>query len=306
MKNFSFSAVGSFLFLIAVTSSSAIAAESMQWPLVDGFHNPNHVVYSKDHYEAYLKFIADRPHRSGVGPLCEMVIDGGVTEFRSSIDYDYVGTKFHIDQLRTFLRKRIAGKAKEFTDDRRPKVSPLEHDVLACVSLIHAAGATTAIPELEALLGDPHPFIRLTTIWAFGAFGATAEKSVPSLIQVLETEHAADVSDVLANIGAAAVPALIEKVRMGGVDARIYSIAALGGIGPPAKTAVDVLTDALAEKQNFTNRSGYISSYAAAALGKINDPKALPHLRKAMKESKNHDVVNACKTSIQLIIGAKE
>lgn len=297
MKRFRFLTT---LLVLLYASLSANAAESMQWPVVDGFHDPNYIKYTKTHYEAYLKFFADRPHRSGVGPLCEMVMAGEVKEFRSSIDFDHVGTRFHIDHLRKFLRKRIEG-AEEFTDDRRPKVSPLEMDVIACVSLIHEAGAVAAIPELAPLLADPHRDVRLYSIWAFQSFGASAGKAVPELIAALETEQAADVAGALAKVGEAAVPALIDKVHMGGIDARIYAAQALGDIGPAAKPAVKVLVAAMQEKQNKTDRAGYISSYAAAALGKIGDPAALPALREAMKTSRNHDVVNTCKTSINML-----
>jgi hypothetical protein len=274
----------------------------MRWPLVDGYYDPNQIVYDKEHFERYLSFYANRPVACGVGPLCELTVRASSIRFRSGIDYGHVGTRFHIDQLRRFLSSRIDGTKREFSDSRRPRMSPYERDVYSCVGLIQDAGAKDAIPELNDLLCDRNRDIRSAAIWALGSFGADASESAAQLAKVLETDSASDVSKALVRIGEAAIPVLAKRVNAGSTDARIYSIEALGAIGPPAKSAVDELIKALYEKRDVTDRSGYISSYAAVALGHIRDKRALPHLRK-MDAAKNHDVRNASQSAIREIEG---
>jgi len=269
------------------------------WPLVDGYHDPNRIVYDKERFESYLSFYGNRPIICGIGPSCEMTIRGPPTRFRSGIDYGHIGTRFHIDYLRRFLRSRIDGTKNVFTDDRCPTMNPYERDVYFCVGLIADAKAKDAIPELNQLLSDRSREIRIATIRAIGAFGAEAGTAA-KLAEVLETDLASDASKAMASIGEAAIPLLTEKVNAGGTDARIYSIGALGIIGPRANSAVDELVKALYEKKDVTNRSGYISSYAATALGRIQDKRALPHLRK-MDAAMNHDVRNASQRAIQEI-----
>jgi hypothetical protein len=274
----------------------------MKWPLVDGYHDPNQIVYDKAHFERYLAFYANRPIICGIGPLCEMTIDGAPTRFRSGIDYGHIGTRFHLDHLRRFLRSRTEGTKWVFSDDRSARLSPYERDICFCVGLIRDAKAEDALGELNELLSDRNKDIKVTAIWAIASFGPDARESVPKLGDVLESDLAPDASKALASIGEAAISLLTEKVNAGSTDARIYSIEALGTIGPPAHSAVDELIDALYEKMDVMDRSGYISSYAAAALGRIQDARALPHLRK-MDTAKNHDVRNASQLAIRSIEG---
>jgi hypothetical protein len=272
----------------------------MMWPVVDGYNSPNAIVYDKGQFEDYLSFNEDRAHASGVGPLCEMNVGDTITRFRSGIDYAHVGTRFHIEHLRKFLRARIDGTKKVYSDERCPTLNPFEQDVVYCVGLVQDAHAKPALTELNSLLSDRNKDIRVVTIWAIGSFGAEAVDSISGLASSLETDVARAASRALARIGDAAIPALTKKMVAGGTDARIYSIEALGVIGPPAASAVDELIEALHEKKHVTDRSGYISSYAADALGKIGDKRALPHLR-AMQSARNHDVRNLSRRAIDRI-----
>lgn len=280
----------------------AVDESAMQWPLIDGYHNPNSIVYDRKRYLAYLSFYANSATICGLGPLCEITTDGRKSQFRSCIDYGHIGTQFHIDHLRTFLRSRIDGTKQVFSDARPAGMNPFERDVLFTVGLIQDARAGEALPELNALLSDSNRDIRYAAIEAIGSLGADAGDSVAALGAVLETDLAAEASVALAGIGAAAIPLLTENVKAGSTDARIFSIEALGTIGPPAGSAVEELIEALYEKQDATDRSGYISSYAATALGRIRDERALRHLKR-MDSAKNHDVRYASQAAIRRIEG---
>lgn len=282
-------------------ATKASVKRSIKWPLVDGYSDPNEIVYDKAHFEGYLAFYQNRVTSSGIGPQCVMVIGDKTVTFRSNIDSTPVGgTRFHIDHLRRFLRSRMDGTKKVYLDNRSPKLSPFERDVWHCVGFIRAAKASSALGELNKLLSDPNDAIKFATVWAIAEMGREANDSIPLLAEVLETKVSSAAGMALAKMGKAAIPALIKKARSGGVDARIYSIEALGKIGPPARDAVDVLIKALHEKKDIRDRSGYISCYAARALGLIRDKRALPHLRQ-MNRVKNRDVRKASRKAIQLI-----
>lgn len=271
-----------------------------RWPLIDGYCDPNQIVYDKECFERYLSFYENRPRICGSGPSCEMTIGGMPIRFRSGIDYGHIGTRFHVDHLRRFLRSRIDGTKAVFSDDRRPRLSPFERDVYYCVGLIRDAKARDALPELTELLTDRSSYVRIATIWAIRDFGPEAAGSAVKLAAVLETDLASEASKAMAAIGEPAISLLTQRVNAGGTDVRIYSIEALGTIGPPARSSVDELIKALYEKRDVRDRSGYISSYAAVALGRIQDPRALPHLRK-MATAKNHDVRQASHRAIRSI-----
>jgi HEAT repeat protein len=134
---------------------------------------------------------------------------------------------------------------------------------------LHRTGAQV-LPDLEKVLQDPNPAVRLQAaiaIWRID--GQTT----------------------------ATVPVLAEGVR--GMDARgrASAIQILGEIGAPAAAATPALAAALADRFHFTRRA------AAEALGKIgpNAHDALPSLRSALTDE-DPEVVREVRNAIENII----
>lgn len=292
----------------AVRNAPAPDYRLLAWPVVDGYSDPNLVVYDQAHFDSYMSY------HSGVKVIsCGIVVRqmtsrGSTDEFTTGIYGDGIGYRFQLDQLRKFLRGRIDGTAQAYSDAEALRLqpvwlSPYELDVYHCVKLVGDAKAKDAVPELKELLADPSEKIQRQTLWAVYGLGPDAAECADRVIALLETDSLArDASLALAAIGKAAIPALVAKVNGGGVDARIYSIDALGKIGPDASAAVEELIKALHEKKDTHGHSGCISSYAAEALGHIRDRRALPHLRQ-MTTAKNHDVRDLSEAAIVEIEG---
>lgn len=276
------------------------------WPSVSGYSDPNLIVYDKARFDQYLAFVERENSISCGVSIREMTIDDRTVRFSTGLDYENAGHRFHLDHLRRFLRSRTAGTTHTYPDEEALKKfhawPQYVADVCACVNLIGSACATEALPEIEALLSDRDERIRYAAIEAVGKLGPSASKSIPILIELLETEAAIDVARVLGKIGADAVPALTKKVNLGSTTARIYAIDALGLIGPAAAPAVEELIQAMHEKKDACDRSGYISSYAAESLGHIGDRRAIPHLRQ-MSSSDNHAVQRISEAAIIEIEG---
>lgn len=278
------------------------------WPQVDGYSNPNLIVYDKARFDQYLAFCA--AHRGFIGcgeSLREMTIGDQTKQFRTGLDYVNAGGRLHLDHLRKFLRSRIAGTTPEYSDEDALKKlgrhwSLYVEDVCTCINLIYSAGATEALPEIVELLADRDGRVCGASVGAVYWFGPAASAAVPKLVELLESESPMDVAQALGKIGADAVPALTKKVNQGSTTARIYAIEALGLIGPPAAQAVEELIKALHEKKDVSDGSGYISSYAAEALGHIGDRRALSHLRQ-MTSARNLDVQRISEAAIGEIEG---
>ncbi|MEL7498883.1 MAG: HEAT repeat domain-containing protein [Planctomycetota bacterium] len=270
---------------------------AMAWPLVDGFHNPNKIVYDGKQLDDYVAYYKRRPTICGKGPTCELVDEDKTLSFICSIDYSHLGRRFQLDQLRAFLRSRIEGTKKRFSDKRTVKIKPFERDILYCVGLLEDAVAIDAIPEITELLRDESEHVRYAAIQALGELKQVS--AIKELSLMLETDQSRMASKALVMIGSASIPALIDKAKQGKtVDARIFSIEALGKLGPEATSSIDVLIAAMQEKKDERGRVGYISSYAAAALGKIGDPRVIPELQK-MSNARNTDVRDSSKKSIE-------
>jgi HEAT repeat protein len=84
----------------------------------------------------------------------------------------------------------------------------------------------------------------------------------------------------LAKHGAAAVPGLVEVLKEGNPDVQVHAMAALGQIGPAAKSAVPVLAEGLHESSN-----DMLATQAAVALGRIGGP-AVAELVIALEKGK--------------------
>lgn len=147
--------------------------------------------------------------------------------------------------------------------------------------------AKQALPALRKLTGETDP--ALVTIAAFALARVAAGESenwtpvLPKLIPLLSdkrTQIRSDASAALAEIGAAAVPALSDAVKAyeKSPDSAVRASAALQLIGPAAAPAVPALSAALQARQER------VVITAADALGAIGPPAkpAVGELRKLL------------------------
>lgn len=286
-----------------VTGSSASSVGSLTWPVEDRYHNPNLVIYDRTHLRLYVaEHYGNRKISCGVGPQCE-VVGNSVVQFRTYLGAErHFGVRFKSDQLREFLEARIAGTTKEYVDDEMPKITPYERDIGHCISLLAAAHDNEAIAILDKLLSDKSAYVRSSAIVALGSFGGDASASIPKLMELFDGKSAEWVARSLARMGQPGIEALTKKSKTGSEPARLHAIEQLGNVGPVAKSAVKSLIETM---QDFKDRGGPpIGAYAAIALGKIGDPRAIPHLRQ-MKYAKNHDVVSTSAKAIEAIEAAE-
>jgi RNA polymerase sigma factor (sigma-70 family) len=106
------------------------------------------------------------------------------------------------------------------------------------------ASAKTILPALKQALKDKDPQVREQAIFILGSLGTNAEEAVPDLVAALKT------------------------TEQGKVTERVFIARALGDIGPPAKGAIQALTEALKPAQ--TNGQSGLVNAITEALGKIN------------------------------------
>jgi hypothetical protein len=116
--------------------------------------------------------------------------------------------------------------------------------------------ALSTVPELITSLSNPDYRVRLSSIYALGNMGASAEPAIPALIIALSD----DIGDV-----------------------RIASTYALGKIGPAAASAVPTLVQVLR-----SNKYEAEAVAAAKSLGEIGDVSAVPALADVLFDQNAH------------------
>jgi hypothetical protein len=138
----------------------------------------------------------------------------------------------------------------------------------------NAAHSTAAIPYLTLMLGQD----RITgnpsaanTVAAFTSGNATREhaKCAENMAHIGEADLACQVTaqDVLAQIGAGAIPALTEKLKSTRENERIGAAKALGAIGPAAESAFPLL------EQLHRDPSANVRNAAVDAAKKVKPKK---------------------------------
>jgi len=156
-------------------------------------------------------------------------------------------------------------------------------------------GAKAGVPALAHALTDHDQRVCTEAATALGRIGPGAAAAIPILVRLTteDPEHTASdaAAHALAKIGSAAVPSLIEHVKMGVVIARVRFLTALGEAGPDASSAIPELLHAL------TDRDEAIRAAAARSLGFVGGSTAattvIPRLIAALKDSESVVRANA-------------
>ncbi|NJK51533.1 MAG: HEAT repeat domain-containing protein [Leptolyngbyaceae cyanobacterium SU_3_3] len=143
---------------------------------------------------------------------------------------------------------------------------------------------SSAVPALlQAFLNDEDTVVRSSSA---GALARTGEAAVPALLEILaSTEHSEDIKGhaawALAFIGSEATEYLYKALKSDSLDVRCAVIGAIAHVAQEQsdEKSCNVLVSALTDPESL------IRAEAAAALGQVNYPPAIPHLILAMQDS---------------------
>ena len=144
--------------------------------------------------------------------------------------------------------------------------------------------AKQAVPKLKNALADENLDSRIQVAKALWLINRQPVDVIPMLVTVLENGNASErcaAAEQFKEMGpwaALAVPALIKALKDVEWVNRCNVAEALGEVGPRAAAAVPALMEVLQSDENTL-----VQSCAAEALGKIDDPKAIPALITALE-----------------------
>ncbi|MBI1916124.1 MAG: HEAT repeat domain-containing protein [Planctomycetes bacterium] len=127
------------------------------------------------------------------------------------------------------------------------------------------AEVRATVPTLAAALKDESPDVRVAAADGLGAIGSDADKAVTALIQAVRDNKGKE-----------------------GIRVRTYLVSALGRIGKPSSSAVDILVDQAFEAEPAgvpPQVHGELRRAAVTALGLIGNPEALPPLAKLLEDA---------------------
>ncbi|NER81598.1 MAG: HEAT repeat domain-containing protein [Leptolyngbya sp. SIO1D8] len=153
----------------------------------------------------------------------------------------------------------------------------------AAKTLTLIADPAAVPPLLEAFLNDKDTVVKGSSA---GALARTGEAAAPCLLDILASpDHPQDIKGhaawALAFMGAEAEDYLYQALNSDSLDVRCAVIGALGHVAQEKsdEKACRLLVAALTDPEPL------IRTEAAAALGQINYPPALPHLILAIKDT---------------------
>lgn len=215
------------------------ALKELAAPIVDGFSDPNAIVYNQFHYRCFVQYWSQAPIQCGAAQY-EMRVSGKIVPFFGGLDEIYLGRRFDAEQCLRFLDARLAHD-KRFTLFGVNARQPWERDIGSVLTLLAGAGIKDVIPRATKFLKDESSSIAMHSAWALMAFKSGAVEATPALIEVLASENQnviGPAAQALEAIGADAVPQLLKALEH--PKPLVYTFAAqiLRKIKPPATLAV--------------------------------------------------------------------
>jgi bilin biosynthesis protein len=195
-----------------------------------------------------------------------------------------------LGDARGLVRLRFAETLGDIGEPATPfLVDALEHHSNVVVRRAAAKTLTliadpSAVPNLlQAFLTDEDTVVRSSSA---GALARTGEASVPALLEILaDRDRPEDIKGhaawALAFIGSEAADYLYEALNATSLDVRCAVVGALGHVAQEQsdEKSCNLLVSALSDPEAL------IRTEAAAALGQVNYPPAVPHLIRVLHDA---------------------
>lgn len=216
-------------------------------------------------------------------PILEQLVEG-LGDSRGLVRLRYAETMGEIGEPATpFLVDALANHADVVVRRAAAKTLTIIADPTAVPTLLHS------------FLNDEDTVVKGSSA---GALARTGEAAVPSLLEILaSTDQPEDIKGhaawALAFIGAEAADYLYQALNDASLDVRCAVIGALGHVAQEQtdEKSCNLLISALTDEESL------IRTEAAAALGQVNYPLAVPHLILATQD-KDLDVRKAAINSL--------
>lgn len=203
-------------------------------------------------------------------PLLERLVEG-LGDPRGMVRLRFAETLGEIGEAATpFLVRALANHANVVVRRAAAKTLTIIADPAAIPTLLHS------------FINDEDTVVKGSSA---GALARTGEAAVPALLDILaSTEYAEETKGhaawALAFIGSEAADYLYEALNAASLDVRCAVIGALGHVAQEQsdEKSCNLLVAAL------TDPEALIRTEAAAALGQVNYPPAVPHLILAIRD----------------------
>jgi HEAT repeat protein len=154
--------------------------------------------------------------------------------------------------------------------------------------------AKVAVAALVARMHDDEQNVRLEAMKSLRAIGPQAREAIPALIAVLKDPNV-DLQRMaamtLGSIGRdadsiAALTAMLKEDQEGNADLRVAAAYAMAAMGPPAKTAIPTLIEALHDRIAAVRAAAVHAITSLACAGESVDVRAaVPHLLQWLDDS---------------------
>jgi hypothetical protein len=291
-----------FLLPVQDPQVGTVAKWGLAAPVVDGFSDPNRIVYDDDYIKHYLPYAIHPVIKCGTATYT-IATPGGVVEYHGGLDQTYLGQKFRAEDLIRFLKTRTEGKRAEKTfrvrdpelmkwipghpksgPNARPVLSPWDRDTEAVITLLSGIQYKPAYPYFKALVKDPSPQVRYWAVIALGRLAPVVPEAVDTISPLLaDKELRGAARDALTVAGKVAVPALITAMDHKEWGVRNSGVFAL------ARMDFDAAVPGLLAALNHTDKE--VRSWGASVVGdmssrgvKITDERVAAAYRKVKAE----------------------
>ncbi|MCY3022072.1 MAG: HEAT repeat domain-containing protein [Planctomycetota bacterium] len=226
-------------------------------PVVDGFSDPNRIVYDDAFLQNCAKLARARWGVCADGWVqFEVLTDGGLVPFEWDVNDAYLGTRFQAAALMRFLEARV-GREHEGTQIEvkiphatggKAVLCPWESDICTVLRLVGAAKVRKAASVCVRLLKDKSLSVRWAAARALLGVEPDGAVALPLLIDLLadkEMAHAAQ--QVLRDYGVVAAPYLAAALQREDLSIRLQAARTLAEIKGTGRDLIPPLLKAMGD-----------------------------------------------------------
>jgi len=225
----------------------AIESSVAQWgfaaPIVDGYSDPNRIVYDDAYLQAYEHRNRDISCGSGT---YEIAAPDGSIWVHSGCDEAELGMRFRVEDLLRFLQtRRDNPRFEQVFALRNPEVlqrirkqwygwDPWTEDLRTVLSLLGGANYKPAIPLLTALATkDPDERIRVGAVAALGKYAPSSPEALQVLVDIYDDPVRYKEADTgLMMAGGVAIPTFVKAFDRPDGNVRYNAVSSLARMDP--------------------------------------------------------------------------